>query len=148
MKVNNVKFGFGIDPNHCETDMFDSIEELINYAQVSWDEKDGNPFDDDCDYSGTIFIGTIDNHTPFDFAPSLDDIAGIMTDSFYCKHNVDADADVQIHNREDAEKLWKEFVNKYFEIPFSYTTQWFGEYSLVEHKWIKKYGDSSKYMED
>lgn len=144
MKANNVKFGFGIDQNYCETNMFDSIEELINYAQVSWDKKDGNPFDEDCDYSGTIFIGTINNHTPFDFAPSLDDIADIMTDSFYCKHY--AYEDVQIHNREDAEKLWKEFINKYFNMPFSHT--WFGEYSLVEHKWIKKYDNSSKYMED
>lgn len=141
-----VKFGFGLDQEHCETDMFDSIEELLEYAQASWDEKDGNPFDEDCDDCGSIFVGTIKSHTPYDFAPSLDDIADQMTDSFYNDLNVDDNGDVQICHKEEAEKLWKEFVDKYFDIPCSCSTQWFGEYDLVEHKWIDKYAHFDKYV--
>ena len=135
-----VKYGFGIDDTHCETDMFDSIEEVLEYAQASWDEQDGNPFDDCCDYSGCIYVGTIERYEPSDFAPSLDDIADTMTDKFYCDHNIDDDADVQYYHRKEAEEEWKKFVNKYFDIPCTHIANWnVGLYDLKEHKWIERY---------
>ena len=130
-----IKYGFGIDDTHCETDMFDSIEEVLEYAQASWDEQDGNPFDSDCDYSGCIYVGTIERYEPSDFAPSLDDIADTMTDKFYCDHNIDDDADVQYYHRKEAEEEWKKFVNKYFDIPCTHIANWnVGIYDLKEHK--------------
>ena len=140
-----VKFGFGLDQEHCETDMFDSIEELLECAQASWDEKDGMPFDDEED-GNVIFVGTIEHHVPSDFAPSLDDIADQMAESFYDKCNVDDFGGVSICHQAEANKIWKEFVDKYFDIPCSYTTQWFGKYSLIEHKWIDKYVNFDKYV--
>ena len=146
--AKDVKFGFGTDQDSCEAEEFDSIDELIEYAQASWDEKDGNPFDEDCEYSGSIFIGILEWHSPYDFAPSLDEIADSMTDRFYCDYNVDDDAETQICNKKEAEEVYKEFVNKYFDIPHTLTSRWIGEYDLTEHKWIEKYADFNVYVKE
>lgn len=135
-----IKYGFGIDDTHCETEMFDSIEEVLEYAQASWDEQDGNPFDSDCDYSGCIYVGTIEHYAPSDFAPDIDDIADTMTDKFYSEHNIDDDADVQVYKRKEAEAELKAFINKYFDIPCTYIASWnVGCYDLKERKWVERY---------
>lgn len=143
--TKDVKFGFGLCETRCETEEFDTIDELLMNAQCLWDNGDV-PFEDADKH--ILFVGTIERHIPSDFAPSLDDIAYAMTDIFYSELNVDDDADVQICNRKEAEKLWKEFVNKYFDIPCSHTAQWFGEYDLAEHKWIKKYANFDEYVKE
>ena len=138
-----VKFGFGLSETRCETEEFDTIDELLMNAQCLWDNGDA-PFEDADKH--ILFVGTIESHIPSDFAPSLDDIADQMTDIFYTDLNVDDNGGVQICHKEEAKEKWKEFVNKYFDIPCSHTTQWFGEYDLVEHKWIKKYADFDEYV--
>lgn len=148
MNEKTLLFGFGTDEEHCEADTFETIEELLKYAQASWDEKDGNPFDEDCDYSGFIYVGTAENFEPADFAPSLDDIADQMTDRFYCEHNVDDDADVQISKRKEAEEKWKAFVNEHFDIPCTMTCSWFGLYDLKAHKWAERYAGFSNYVKE
>jgi len=144
----NLLFGFGTDEEHCESETFETVEALLEYAQYSWDDKDGNPFDEDCDYSGCIYVGTAENFEPADFAPSLDDIADQMTDKFYCEHNVDDDADVQISKRKEAEEKWKAFVNEHFDIPCTMTCNWFGLYSLTEHKWVERYAGFTNYVKE
>lgn len=141
-----VKFGFGVRQEICEPETFDSIDDLLAYAQGSWESKDGNPFDDDCDYSGVIFVGVVRHYAPSDFAPSLDRIADAMTDSFYCECNIDDDGEVCINKREEAEKALSEFINEYFELPCTYVGSWFGEYSLVDRKWIEKRSGFEKYV--
>ena len=142
-----VKFGWGIEEEHCECETYDSVEELLKYAQSSWDEMDGNPFDDCCDYTGCIYVGIARTYEPADFAPTLDDIADQMTDRFYCENNVDNDADVQYYHRKEAEEEWKKFVNKYFDIPHTIVTDWcIGCYDLKEHKWVKKFEAFDKYV--
>jgi hypothetical protein len=88
------------DETRCDAYIFDTIEEVIKYAQLSWDIKDGYPFDDDLHFTGYIYVGTANTHEPADFAPSLDDIADQMTDKFYCNLNIDDDADVQYDKKE------------------------------------------------
>ena len=148
MVEKKIKFGFGTSETHCEADMFDTVEELLEFAQASWDKKDGNPFDSDCEYSGCIWVGTAETFEPSDFAPSLDDIADQMTDQFYCEHNIDDDADVQIDKRKEAEEEWKSFVNKYFDLPCTMSCNWFGMYDLKEHKWLEKYAAFDKYVKE
>ena len=144
-----IKFGWGIDEDHCEAEMYDSVEELLEYAQASWDEQDGDPFDSDCEYSGCIHVGTAETFEPSDFAPSLDDIADQMTDRFYSEHNIDDDADVQIARRKEAAEEWKALVNKYFDLPCTMATNWcVGMYDLKEHKWVEKYAAFSKYVKE
>lgn len=144
-EVKKVKYGFGIDDTHCETDMFDSIEEVLEYAQASWDERDGNPFDSDCDYSGCIYVGTIERYGSSDFAPGLDEIADQMTDKFYSEHNIDDDADVQINKRKEAEAEFKAFIDKYFEMPCTHVANWnVGLYDLKERKWVERYGQKKE----
>lgn len=140
MTEKKLKYAFGMSDTRCEADLFDTIEEVIEYAQASWDDKDGNPFDEDCDYSGCIYVGTAETYEPADFAPSLDDIADQMTDRFYCDHNIDDDADVQYYKKEEAQKEWREFINKYFDIPCTIIANWnVGIYDLKEHKWVERY---------
>lgn len=143
-----VKFGWCIDEEHCETDTYDTVEELLAAAQESWDEMDGNPFDSDSDYSGCIYVGVARSYEPADFAPSLADIADQMTDRFYNENNIDDDADVQVyHNRSQAEEEWKAFVNKYFDILCTIVTNWcIGLYDLKEHKWLEKHAAFDKYV--
>lgn len=140
MAEKKLKYAFGTSETRCEADLFDTIEEVIEYAQASWDDKDGNPFDEYCDYSGRIYVGTAETYEPADFAPSLDDIADQMTDMFYSDHNIDDDADVQISKRKEAEEKWKAFVNEHFDIPCTIIANWnVGIYDLKEHKWVERY---------
>ena len=140
MTEKKLKYAFGSSNTHCEADLFDTIEEVIEYAQSSWDNKDGNPFDEYCDDSGCIYVGTAETYEPADFAPSLDDIAYQMTDMFYSEHNIDDDADVQISKRKEAEEKWKAFVNEHFDIPCTIIANWnVGIYDLKEHKWVERY---------
>lgn len=138
-KEKKQKYAFGTNEEHCESDLFDSVEELLEYAQQSWNDKDGNPFDEDVDYSGCIYVGTADTYEPADFAPSLDDIADQMTDRFYSENNIDDDEEVRIHKKEEAEKTWREFINKHFGIPCTIIAHWFGIYNLKEHKWTERF---------
>ena len=140
MAEKKLKYAFGTSDTYCEADLFDTIEEVIEYAQSSWDDKDGNPFDEDCDYTDCIYVGTADIYEPADFAPSLDDIADQMTDKFYCDHNIDEDQDVTFCRKEEAQKEWREFINKYFDIPCTIIANWnIGIYDLKEHKWVERY---------
>lgn len=140
-----VKFGFGLSVTHCETEDFDTIDDLLMYAQCLWDNGDVPLEDAD---KHILFVGILERHSPYDFAPSLDEIADTMTDRFYCEHNVDDDAETQISNRKEAEALYKDFVNKYFDIPHTLTSHWIGKYDLAEHKWIKKYADFDEYVKE
>ncbi len=133
-----MKYGFGLSGGRrCFCDKFDSIEELIAFAKEQWQTKNGDYFDEDdgC----CICIGTIKSYVPSDFASSLDWVADEMTDRFYAEHNIDDDADVQINNRKEAEKAWKEFIDKYFELPCTFICDFFdGVYDLDEDKWVNK----------
>lgn len=140
-----VKFGFGLSETHCETEEFDTIDELLMNAQSLWDNGDA-PFE--VADKHILFVGTIESHIPSDFAPSLDDIADQMTDIFYTDLNVDDNGGVQICHKEEAEEKWKEFVDKYFDIPCTHTTIWFGEYDLAEHKWVKKYDGFEEFVKE
>ena len=134
-----VKYGFGLatDVTHCFCDEFDSVEELIEFAKDAWETEDSTYFNEDDEYC--IIIGVTEHHAPSDFAPSLDWVADSMTDSFYSEYNVDDDADVQICNRKEAEEEWEKFVNKYFDIPHTFTCDWsVGVYNLKENKWVKE----------
>lgn len=150
MEEKKIKFGWGTCEEHCEADTYDTVNELLEAAQESWDNMDGNPFDSDCEYSGCIYVGIAESFEPADFAPSLDDIADQMTDRFYSDHNIDDDADVKVyHNRSQAEQEWKAFINKYFDIPCTIITNWcIGLYDLKEHKWIEKYAAFNKYVKE
>lgn len=133
-----VKYGFGLatDETHCFCDEFDTVEELIEFAKDAWETMDSTYFNEDDEYC--IIIGVIEHHAPSDFAPNLDSIADEMTDLFYSECNIDDDADVQIANRKEAEEEWKKFVNKYFDIPCTYTCDWsVGVYDLKEDKWVE-----------
>lgn len=139
-KEEKVKYCFGLNQEHHGGDTFDSIEELIEYAENAYKNPDGHYWDEDMDdYPETIFIGVAHFHSPKDFAPSLGNIADQMTDSFYCECNVDDDADVQIVNRREAEEAWEAFVEKYFEIPHTMTAVWIGMYDIKEKKWVDKF---------
>lgn len=134
-----IKYAFALNDTDIEEGIFDSVEELIQYAQKSWDSMDGNPFDEDCEYSGLINIMVADILEPYEFAPSLDDIADQITDALYSSHNVDCDEDVKVRNEAEAKKDWEAFVNKYFRLPFNVTSNCdIGTYDLVNHKWVKK----------
>ena len=132
---------FGTDQERCGPDDFDTIEELIAFADACYKDPDGDYWDDCADeYPQVIFIGISHSIVPKDFAPSLDSIADQMTDSFYCEHNIDDDAEVQIKNRKEAQEAWDAFVDKFFEMPHSKTCTWIGEYDIKEHKWLQVYG--------
>ena len=147
MEEKKIKYGFGTSDTHCEPWTFDSVEELLEYAQDSWDSQDGNPFDEDCEYSGYIYVGVAKTLEPSDFAPSLDDIADTMTDKFYSEHNIDDDADVQIVKHKEAEEELKAFINKYFDLPCTMVTNWnIGLYNLKEHSWAEKYSGFDKHI--
>ncbi len=139
-----IKYAFGTEDTHCESKLFDSVEEVIEYAQASWDNKDGNPFDEDCDYTGCIYVGTAETYEPADFAPSLGDIADQMTDKFYCDHNIDDDDNVHYNHEEEAKKEWREFINKHFDIPCTIIANWnIGIYDLINHKWVKEVNNTN-----
>lgn len=134
-----IKYAFALNDTDIEEGIFDSVEELIQYAQTSWDSMDGNPFDEDCDYSGLIHIVTVKIHEPYEFAPSLQEIASQMSDKFYDKYCTIDDADVYVSNSEELEKEWEAFVNKHFDLPINIVSDRnIGTYDLANHKWVEK----------
>jgi hypothetical protein len=136
-----IKYGFGLSDTECFGDMFDTVEELLAFAQDAYENPDGNYWDEDMeDYTPLIYVGTIERHKPSDFAPSIEDIAGEIADSFYCQHNIDDNEDVLISDKIEAKKEWDDFVNKFFSLPCQYTTSWFGIYDLEKHEWAKTWG--------
>ena len=143
MEDKKVKYGFGLSDTECFTDMFDSIDEVIAFAQDAYDHPDGNYWDEDMDdYTDVILVGIIEEVNVTQFAPSLDDIADQITDQFYCEHNVDDDDVCHINSREEAEKEWKAFVEKYFELPSntSVVINWtIGRYDLKTHEWVERF---------
>lgn len=147
-KEKKNQFAFGMDETRCESGKFSSVEELLESAQSSWDEMDGNPFDEDCEYSGLIWVGFVEDFEPASFAPTLDWVADYMTDEFYGNYNIDDDSEVQINNKEEAKEAWKEFVNKYFEMPCNWDGMWFGVYNLKEHCWEEKFDNFKNYVKD
>ena len=44
MKANEVKFGFGLSDAHCFCEMFDSVQELLEFAIAAWDEQNSDIF--------------------------------------------------------------------------------------------------------
>lgn len=134
-----IKYAFALNDTDIEEGIFDSVEELIRYAQASWDSMDGNPFDEDCDYSGLIHIVTVKIHEPYEFAPSLQEIASQMSDKFYDRYCTIEDADVYVSNSEELEKEWEAFVNKHFDLPINIVSDRnIGTYDLANHKWVEK----------
>ena len=141
MEEKKQKYGFGLSDTECFCDEFDTIEELIAFAEDAYKNPDGNYWDEDMDiYPTQIYVGTIEKHKPSDFAPSIEEIADNITDSFYCNVNIDETESVKVYNKTDAEEEWKRFVNKYFSLPCDYTTDWFGIYDLEKHEWVKTWG--------
>ncbi len=137
---NTVKYGFGLSDTECFCDMFDSVEELLAFAQDAYENPDGNYWDEDFDeYPTQIYVGTIEQHAPSDFAPSIDNIADGITDSFYCEHAIDDNEPVKVYYKKEAEEEWKRFVDKYFNLPCTYTTDWIGVYDLEKREWTKKW---------
>ena len=145
-----IKFGFGLSETECFTDTFNTVEELIAFAQDAYEHPDGNYWDEDMDnYTDVIWVGIIEEVSVTQFAPSLDDIADQITDHFYCEHNVDNDDVCHIYHREEAEKEWKAFVEKFFELPSntSVVTNWtIGRYDVKNHLWVEKFGMFEKYV--
>lgn len=128
-------FGFSVDDTKLFDETFDTIDELIEFAQKEYDEQNDEYFDED---QHCILVSYVKEVSASDFAPSLDDIADQMTDKFYSEHNIDDDSDVTYNPKDKAEKEWKAFIEKYFDIPYTligYADV--GWYNLKEHKWIK-----------
>lgn len=144
-KKQDIKYCFGLSQKRCGSDTFDSVEELVEYAKECYNDPDGDYWDEDMDdYSEVIFIGVAHFHKPSDFAPSLDNIADQMTDQFYCENNIDDDDEVKVINRKEAEEAWKEFVEKYFDIPCTMTATWIGKYDVKEMRWVEEYGNKEE----
>ena len=143
MDEKKVKFGFGISETECFTDTFDTVEELIAFAKDAYEHPDGNYWDEDWaedEYPDVIWVGIIEEVSVTQFAPSLDDIADQITDKFYCEHNVDDDDVCHVYKREDAEREWKAFIEKYFELPSntSVVINWnIGRYDLKAREWVE-----------
>jgi len=141
------QFGFGLKPTRCFCDAFGSVEDLLIFAKRAWDNLDSDYFDDES--QSRIYVGVLRHVSPSDFAPSLDDIAVQITDLFYADCNIDDDADVQIDNRKEAEEVWKNFVDKHFELPCSVVTTWnIGIYDLQKNRWVEKFEDFEQYVKD
>lgn len=138
-----VKYGFGLSDTECFADEFDTVEELIAFAQEAHDNPDGNYWDEDWDeeeYAHSIHVCVIERVNAMDFAPTLRDIADQMTDSFYSYHNIDDDAEVSFFPRKEAEEAYKAFIEKYCDMPCKVVCSWaVGVYDLKEHKWIERY---------
>lgn len=140
-----IKFGFGTDEECCFCDEFDTVQELINFATKEWEDKNSDYFNDDDE--NIIYVGVIEHHKPSDFAPSLSDIADQMTDKYYCDLDPNNDSDCEYVNKEEAEREFKAFIDKYFYLPFDYTTVWnVGQYDVKEHQWVEKFEMFEKYV--
>lgn len=130
-------YGFGVNDTILFGETFETLDELIEFAQAEYDNENSGYFDDEDQHC--IIVSAVKRVVPFDFAPSLDDIAEQMTDRFYSEHNIDDDAEASYHPEEEAKKEWKAFVEKYFDIPFTligYADV--GWYDLKEHRWVEK----------
>ena len=147
MEEEKVKFGFGLNDRDCFCEMFDSVQELLEYAIKAWDNEDSNIFNEDDE--NVILVGTINHYSPHDFAPSLGDIADQMTDKFYCDNNIDATGDVQVCKYKEAEKEYNAFIDKYFDIPASYIASWvIGAYDVKAHRWVERFSQFDNYVKD
>lgn len=130
-------YGFGVNDTQLFGETFESVDELIEFAQTEYDSGNGGFFDDEDECR--ILVSKVKNVKPSDFAPSLDDIADQMTDRFYSEHNIDDNSEASFYPREEAEKEYKAFVEKYFDIPYTligYADV--GWYNLKEHRWEEK----------
>ena len=143
MQEKKLKFGFGLNETHCFGETFDTVDELIEFAQKEYDSQNSDYFNEDDEYC--IYVGTAEEVSVLNYAPSIDDILDQMTDSFYCDHNIDDDDVCHITNkREIVEKEYHDFISKYFELPNNIilTTFWnVGVYDLKKHEWIEKFND-------
>lgn len=140
-----IKFGFGTDEERCFCDEFDTVQDLINFATEEWDNQNSDYFNDDDE--NIIYVGVIEHHMPSDFAPSLFDIADQMTDKFYSDLDPDDDSNCEYVNKEEAEREFKAFIDKYFCLPFDYTTVWnVGRYDVKSHQWVEKLEMFEKYV--
>jgi len=129
-------FGFGVDDTKLFAETFDTVDELIEFAQKEYDEQNDVYFYED---QHCILVSHVMKVSASDFAPSLDAIADQMTDMFYSEHNIDDYSDVTYYPKDEAEKEWKAFIEKYFDIPctlIGYADV--GWYDLKNHKWIEK----------
>ena len=129
-------FGFGVNDTRLFADTFDTVKELIEFAQKEYDDENDEYFDED---QHCILVSHVEEVCAWDFAPSLDDIADDMTDCYYSEHNLDEDAEVDYSPKDEARKEWEAFIKKYFEVPFTligYADV--GWYDLKEHKWLEK----------
>lgn len=136
--AKKVKFGFGLNEEHCFWDEFNTVQELINFATEEWEAQNSDYFTDDDE--NIIYIGVIEHHKPSDFAPSLSDIADQMTDRYYCDHNIADDSDCAYINKKEAEHEFKAFIDKYFFLPHDCTCVWnVGTYDVKNHQWIEKF---------
>jgi hypothetical protein len=144
MEGKKLKFGFGLNDTHCFGETFDTVDEVIEFAQEEYDSQNSDYFnkwiDEHC-----IYVGIAEEVSALDYAPSIDDILDQMTDSFYCDHNIDDDDICHITDkREIVEKEYNDFISKYFELPnnITLTTFWnIGVYDLKKHEWIEKFDD-------
>lgn len=143
MKEKKLKFGFGLNASHCFGETFDTVDEVIEFAQEKYDSQDEDYFNKDDEHC--IYVGTAEKVSVLDYAPSIDDILEEMTDSFYCNHNVDVDDKCHItDNREIVEKEYNDFISKYFELPSNIIliTVWnVGVYDMKKREWIEKFND-------
>lgn len=129
-------FGFGVNDTILFAETFDTVEELIEFAQKEYDDENDVYFDED---QHCILVSYVEKVCAWDFAPSLDDIADDMTDRYYSEHNLDEDAEVDYSPKDEARKEWEAFIKKYFYVPFTligYADV--GWYNLKEHKWENK----------
>jgi len=135
-------FGFGVNDTRLFAETFDTVEELIEFAQKEYDNQNEDYFDED---QHRILVSYVKEVSAWDFAPSLDVIADDMTDRYYSEHNLDEDAEVDYSPKDEARKEWEAFVKKYFEVPFTligYANV--GWYDLKEHKWEEKKEEPKK----
>lgn len=133
-------YGFGVKGTSLFGETFEAVDELIEFAQTEYDNKNSDYFDDEDQHC--IFVSAVKRVTPFEFAPSLDDIVDQITACFYSAHNIDDDAEANYHPKEEAKKEWKAFIEKYFDLPYmliGYADV--GWYNLKEHRWVEKKGD-------
>lgn len=123
--------------------MFDTVDELIAFAQDEYDNENSDYFNDDDEHC--ILVGTMTQPQPSDVAPSLDWIADTMNDQFYSEYNLDDDADVQILRRKEADEAWRKFCDEYFELPCKVVCHNdVGWYDLKEQRWTEKYKNFPK----
>lgn len=132
------KFGFGhsID-DHVFSDLFDSVDEVIGFAEQVWKDRDKDYFYDDKHSIITVwYVRELDIS---EFVPDIDDIAGRIEEMFYDECPLEYELKVEIVDRDAAKADWRAFVGKYFRLPCKYVSDGeVGRYDLKAHKWIKE----------